>query len=380
MSRPELPVIGARQRLTLALAGFLVLAGLTVLTGVYAVLRFLPDYPLTTSDPSVRQVSITSRGQILQALVQVSGVVLLVLAVTGLVGGWFLAGWILRPLSRIDAAVRVAATGRLDHRIRHRGPDDEFRRLADAFDHMLDRLQDAFSAQERFAANASHELRTPLAITATMLDVARRDPDHDHAALLERLNVVNARAVGLTDALLRLASVDAVTADSGPVDLADAAGWSTAEVAAEARRRGVTLKSDLRPAASRGDEELLARMADNLLRNAVRHNTEGGTAWCSTGRADDGAAVLRVANTGAVHTEAGVARLTEPFLRGQGRTRRGGEGYGLGLALVSRVVTVHGGTLDVRPREGGGLDVTVTLPGSDARSPGEGEGPTAGGT
>ncbi|KOX22256.1 histidine kinase [Nocardiopsis sp. NRRL B-16309] len=355
------------------MAAFLVLAGLTVLTGVYAVLRFVPAYPLTTSDPSLRgQVNVTSRGQILEALVQVSGVVLLVLAVIGLVGGWFLAGWVLRPLRRVDAAVRVAATGRLDHRIRLEGPDDEFRRLADAFDHMLDRLQDAFSAQERFAANASHELRTPLAITATMLDVARRDPGHDHAVLLERLDVVNARAVGLTDALLRLAAVDAVTAATGPVDLADAAGRAAADVAAEAERRGVTLERDLRPAASRGDDELLVRMADNLLRNAVRHNTEGGTAWCSTGRTGDGGAVLRVANTGAVHTEAGAARLTEPFLRGGGRTRRGGEGgHGLGLALVSRVVTVHGGALDLRPREGGGLDVTVTLPGPGSRGTGE---------
>ncbi|GAB2511861.1 sensor histidine kinase [Nocardiopsis aegyptia] len=362
MNRPARRGLGARQRLTLALAGFLVLAGMTVMTGVYAVLRFLPAYPLTTSDPS-RQFGVTSRGQILTALVQVSGVVLLVLAVIGLVGGWFLAGWILRPLRRVDAAVRVAATGRLDHRIRWEGPDDEFRRLADAFDHMLDRLQDAFSAQERFAANASHELRTPLAITATMLDVARRDPDHDHAVLLERLDLVNERAVGLTDALLRLAAVDAVTAASGPVDLADAAWRAMADIAAEAERRGVALERNLCPAAARGDDELLVRMADNLLRNAVRHNTEGGTAWCSTGRTGDGSAVLRVANTGTVHTEAGAARLTEPFLRGEGRTRRDGEGHGLGLALVSRVVAVHGGTLELRPRAGGGLEVTVTLPG-----------------
>nr|WP_067964803.1 sensor histidine kinase [Nocardiopsis trehalosi] len=73
--------------------------------------------------------------------------------------------------------------------------------------------------------------------------------------------------------------------------------------------------------------------------------------------------MLRVADTGAVHTAASAARLTEPFLRFEGRTRRDGEGHGLGLALVSRVVAVHGGTLDPRPRDGGGLDVTVTLPG-----------------
>ena len=87
---------------------------------------------------------------------------------------------------------------------------------------MLDRLQDAFATQERFAANASHELRTPLAVTATMLDVARADPDgQDDPTLVERLQSTNARAIGLTEALLRLADANAVTAVSEPVDLAD---------------------------------------------------------------------------------------------------------------------------------------------------------------
>ncbi len=358
--RPGLPV-SARLRLTLGYAAFLVLSGMAVLAGVYIVVRYLPDYPLTTADPSVTHVSIASRGEIVAALVDVTLWVLAALAVIGLSGGWLLAGWVLRPLHRIDAAVRAVATGRLDHRIRLTGPDDEFRRLADAFDHMLDRLQDAFAVQERFAANASHELRTPLAVTATMLDVARRDPGHD--PLIDRLSEVNDRAVGLTEALLRLADVDAVTAAARPLDLADPVRRAVAEARGEAGRRGVDLRLEASPAPVTGDPELLLRLADNLVRNTLRHNVRGGTATVSVGRAPDGSAVLRTDNTGPVLAAETVARLTEPFLRGEGRTRRDGGGHGLGLALVSRVVDVHGGTLRLDPRPGGGLTVAVALPG-----------------
>ena len=110
------------------------------------------------------------------------------LLVFSLVGGWLLAGQMLAPLTRITDATRLAATGSLSHRIRLEGRSDEFRELADAFDAMLARLEAQVAEQQRFAANASHELRTPLAITQTLLDVARKDPDRDNGELVDRLH------------------------------------------------------------------------------------------------------------------------------------------------------------------------------------------------
>ncbi|MGW5878277.1 sensor histidine kinase [Nocardiopsis terrae] len=368
---PPGPRVSARLRLTLGYAGFLVIAGLAVLAGIYVVLRYVPNYPLTAANPSDAHLVIPARSEILSALVNVSGAVLLVLAVLGLVGGWFLAGWVLRPLRRINDAVLTAATGRLEHRIALSGRNDEFRQLADAFDHMLDRLQDAFEAQERFAANAAHELRTPLAVNATLLNVARRDPEgQDHPRLLERLDITNARAIELTEALLRLADANAVTAAAAPTDLAEVARGVVARHADEAKRAGVRLRHTLPPAPTVGDITLLTQLTENLVHNSLRHNTRAGTAdegtaSVTTGRDPrTGGALLRVENTGPVYTPQTVARLHEPFLRGQGRVSTG-QGHGLGLALVARVVDVHGGTLELWPRqarEGGGLTVTVTLP------------------
>src|SRR6187402_1082066 len=163
------PGSSVRLRLTLSYAGFLMLVGVLLLAVVWVfLLRYVPD----------RAEVMPNRSDLLRAFAPRAVAVLAFLLVMGLVGGWILAGRMLAPLRRITDATRLAATGSLSHRIRLEGRNDEFRELADAFDAMLARLEAHVAEQQRFAANASHELRTPLAITQTLLDVARNDPNH----------------------------------------------------------------------------------------------------------------------------------------------------------------------------------------------------------
>lgn len=356
------PRTSARLRLALSYAAFLVFAGLLVLAGVYVVLRYVPYPPTFGVPPPEGALSSTQE----QALLRVSVLILGSLAVIGMVGGWIIAGWVLRPLQRINAAAEIAATGRLDHRIRLAGRNDEFRQLADTFDHMLERLHDAFTTQERFAANASHELRTPLAVMTTMLEVARANPEgQDYPRLIERLTITNQRTIGLTEALLRLSDANAVTAVSEPVDLAGLVRAAICDHAAEAEERHVTFEARLAPATAVGDPALLGQLVSNLVQNAIRHNDERGEAHIETGHRPGRAGVtLQVENSGAVYTPEEARRLSEPFLRGAGRVARMGapKGYGLGLSLVSRIVKVHQGSLDLAPRDGGGLIATVTFP------------------
>ncbi|MFD0557046.1 two-component system sensor histidine kinase VanS [Stackebrandtia endophytica] len=350
----------ARLRLAVSYAAFLVAAGAMVMAAAYVVLRYVPNYPLMPANPN-DPPPVASRQDILEALLGVSAGILVTLAVVGMVGGWFLAGWILRPLRSLSEAARVAATGRLDHRVRLSRRDDEFGEVADSFDGMLERLQDAFATQERFAANASHELRTPLAVTATMLDVAAVNPtEQDYPKLLERLRELNSRAIGITEALLRLADANAVTAASEPVDLDAIVSTALTEAVDDALQRKVTLSGSLNGGVVMGDPALLAQLTDNLVRNAIRHNATAGFAWITTYHTPT-TAVLRVENSGRDYTAAEAARLREPFLRGQGRTRTAGSGYGLGLALVARITAVHSGHLSIAPRHGGGLTVTITF-------------------
>src|SRR5439155_322744 len=148
-------------------------------------LRYVPDRAI------VARGFIPNRSDLLDAFAPRAAEVWALLLVFGLLGGWLLAGRMLAPLTRITDATRMAANGSLSHRIRLPGRRDEFSELADVFDSMLARLEAHVAEQQRFAANASHELRTPLAITRTLLDVARNDPNPDTSNLFDRLHAVN---------------------------------------------------------------------------------------------------------------------------------------------------------------------------------------------
>src|SRR5262245_57705157 len=172
------PGLSVRLKLTLSYAGFLMLAGALLLAAVWVfLLRYVPDRALLVRSGTDLHGVFPVRSNLLHVFAPRAAAVLAFLLVFGLVGGWFLAGRMLAPLTRMTDATRMAATGSLSHRIRLPGRRDEFRGLADAFDIMLTRLEAHVAEQQRFAANASHELHTPLAVTQTLLDVARSDPN-----------------------------------------------------------------------------------------------------------------------------------------------------------------------------------------------------------
>ncbi|MFJ4109614.1 sensor histidine kinase [Oerskovia enterophila] len=362
----------ARLRLTLSYVAFLLAAGLVMSVIVYAVMRFVPNYPLTAANPSDAHLFIASRGQILDSLIQACAVAMGVLAVVGTVGGWLVAGRVLRPLADLNTAARAAASGDLSHRISARDTRrgrDEFTDLADTFDTMLERLERSFAAQQRFAANASHELRTPLAVTQTMLDVARKEPDAvDLPRLLERLDVTNRRATDLVAALLQLAALDRSPIVRAPFDLDVVVEDAVDDVAREATERGVRVEVDVSPAVVPGDEILLARVVDNLLRNAVRHNLPQD-GWARITLVDAGLVVLTVENSGRVLTDDDLRIALEPFARQVGSVARTRDDVvtdrssnGLGLAIISRIVELHGGSLSLTPRPGGGVSARVVIP------------------
>jgi two-component system sensor histidine kinase VanS len=354
--------LSVRLKLTLSYAGFVMLGGALLLGAVWL---FLLRYVPRGQDVIVHgaRVLITpGRGALLRDFGPAAAVTLACLLVFGLGGGWLLAGRVLAPLTRITDATRVAAGGSLSHRIQLEGPNDEFRELADAFDAMLTRLEAHVAEQQRFAANASHELRTPLAITQTLLDVARRDPDLDPRELLERLDAVNTRAIDLTEALLLLSRADQRSFTREPVDLSLVAEDATETLLPLAERRGVTIETSGPTTVATGSPALLLQLATNLVHNAIVHNaTEAGTVWVTTG-VQAGSAVLSVENTGEPLTPDLVATLTEPFRRGSERVHGDHAGVGLGLAIVKSITQAHDGTLTLTPRDGGGLRATVQLP------------------
>jgi two-component system sensor histidine kinase VanS len=346
--------LSVRLKLTLSYAGFLMLAGAVLLAvGYFSLSRGV--------HPGVLFV-VESHRALLRTLAPTAAIVMGFLLVFGLVGGWLLAGRMLAPLTRVTDATRMAADGSLSHRIQLPGRRDEFRELADAFDAMLARLEAHVAEQQRFAANASHELRTPLAITKTLLDAARNDPDRDADELVDRLHAVNTRAIGLTEALLLLSRADRRSFTRDRVDLSLIAEEAAETLLPLAERRGLTVQTSGQTSPTTGSRALLLQLTTNLVHNAIVHNLpEQGTVWITTGVHPKGA-VLTVENTGEQLTQQVVATLAEPFLRGTKRIRTDHAGVGLGLAIVKSITQAHDGALTLAPRPAGGLRVAVQLP------------------
>ncbi|TDW88754.1 HAMP domain-containing sensor histidine kinase [Kribbella sp. VKM Ac-2566] len=324
---------------------------------------------LTGSD--AERVMNEQREQVRQAAIKsllTQGSIALVL-VGGLAAGfgWLVAGRVLAPLHRVtDTARRIALTpSALHERIALKGPDDEVKNLADAFDTMVERLDHSFDGQRRFVANASHELRTPLTLGRALVEVAmhRRTASTDVKELGESLLTINARHEQLIDGLLILADSERHLSTVYPVNLADVVNHVTAQLTTEAAAAGVELIRGPGEAPTRGDALLLERLVHNLVENGIRHNQPSGERWVRVlSRTADDCVQIVVTNTGPEIPPYEVESLFKPFYRLGAERLVSTKGAGLGLSIVRSVAEAHGGTVTAVPREGGGLQVTVALP------------------
>ncbi|MCT1920774.1 HAMP domain-containing histidine kinase [Brevibacterium luteolum] len=374
----------ARTRLAFSYAVLVIICGVVLLTVLVAYLGFGPEYsfgPVAAHDDGESviivpdhpeggsfAVEVQSREDLITLLITVSAVVLTALSALSSVAAWWLAGRMLRPLARINEAARIAASGRLDHRIGLSGPRDEIVNLAQTFDAMLDSIERYNASQRRFAANASHELRTPLAATKTIIDVELAKPDPVNREVLERLAHLNARSTRTVESLLDLAEIEAGEEQTTAVELDEITSEVIDQYVPAASARGLSVERHLAPAVAQGEGRLLIQMVQNLVENAVRHNCDDGLIRVCTAMAPaaEGAAEaqLRIESSGRRLDPKVVAGLTEPFRTGQGRAA--GNSRGLGLAIVAAIVDRSHGRLDLAARPGGGLIVTVTLPRAEA--------------
>ncbi|MGW7050407.1 sensor histidine kinase [Streptomyces sp. NPDC054887] len=380
-----------RIRLTLLYGGMFLIAGILLLSIIYLLaaqalavgsdlpfkivsgrvestvcdLQDLPNQPSPEQFNAAMNACVNhQRQQALDELLSRSLLALLGLSVIAFAFGYAMAGRVLSPLGRITRTARRVAGTDLTRRIELDGPDDELKELADTFDEMLDRLERAFTAQQRFVGNASHELRTPLAINRTLLEVHLSDPGAppELQQLGKTLLATNERSEQLVEGLLLLASSENQIVERKPVDLAEVASRALDQAHGEASAKGVEIRGERAPAVVQGNGVLLERIALNLVQNAVRYNVaEDGWVEVTTEVAH-GQALLVVSNTGPVVPAYEVDNLFEPFRRL--RTERTGsdKGVGLGLSIARSVARAHGGRIIAEPREGGGLVMRVTLP------------------
>jgi hypothetical protein len=254
----------------------------------------------------------------------------------------------------------------LHERLRLQGPEDELRRLGDTFDRLLARLESSFESQRQCVANASHELRTPLTTMRASLDVAEGKPGplpEETVTLVSRLRAELDHVDLLLESFLALARAQrGPDLDETTVPFDELVSKALADHGAALSDKGINIGRERCPGAVvKGSETLLARMVDNIVDNAVKHNETGG--WIAIRVQVEGAvARLVVENGGPLLAEESVARLAQPFRR-LGADRTGSEdGTGLGLSIIAAIAEAHGGRLELHGLGDGGLQVVVELP------------------
>ena len=283
--RPSwLPAGSVRLRLTALYSSLFLCCG----AGLLAITYVLVDHAtaihaVATHTPGGRPApgaAVSTHLVDLYQLLEQSGIALAIMTVVSVILGWLVAGRVLRPLRAMTAATRRISEQNLDQRLALPGPGDELTELGDTLDGLLERLEVAFKAQRRFAANASHELRTPLATMRASLDVAMAKPAAvpEHIRTLEqRLRQEFDRTERLLEGLLALArSQHTPLGEDLSVALDQLASEAVAQHADEIAAKQLTVDVEASEGAhARGSEILLTRMVENVIENAIIHRAGG---------------------------------------------------------------------------------------------------------
>ncbi len=296
------------------------------------------------------------------------------LALAGaLLAAYLVGSRISRPLRRMAAVAARVDAGDLHPRIHDvSGEASELRVLADSFNHMLDRLTDAFAGQRAFVADASHELRTPLTVIRGQLELlaAQSAPSEEEVRRVERLVLAEvARITRLVDDLLLLVNAEQTEfLRLRDIDLDEYVGslWDGMTLLAERRfELGAVPAGTLR-----ADPDRVAQALRNLIANAIVHTREpGGLVRLSTRALAGGRIEFAVEDDGPGIPADQRERVFDRFHRTDAGRDRASGGTGLGLAIVRAIAEAHGGAAAASPTPQGGARVTLVLPRFVAAAP-----------
>lgn len=323
---------------------------------------------------------LTSVNQTVQRMVAMASLFGLAAILTAAATGFYAVRRAFRPLRHIEDTAEAIAGGDLTRRVPEHAADDEVSSLSRSLNVMLAQIEASFAARQQsedrmrqFVADASHELRTPLATVRGYAELYRQGAISAPESLdgaMGRIESEATRMSGLVEDLLTLARLDETPELSlSPVDLTVLAADAVTDAQVREPQRRITLHGldgPIRPVHARGDEAALRQVLVNLLGNAVRHTPPGSPVEVAVGTSGD-MAVLEVRDHGPGIPRSEAGRVFQRFYRADpSRGRTGGGGNGLGLAIVSALVTHHHGRVGVTETPGGGATFVVQVPLLDA--------------
>ncbi len=337
-----------------------------------------PTVTLAAGDQLVVAIPIGDQTSTLHTLLLTELAVTAAALVLALAGGWWLVRLGLRPLEDVERTADSIAAGNLDQRVPGADGATEVGRLARALNVMLERIEAAFSARvasearlkesdqhlRQFVADASHELRTPIAAVSAYAELFERGAAQ-HADDLPRvftgIRTETARMERLVNDLLMLARFDeGLPLQIVPTELVSL-GAEAVHTAGTVGPQWPVQFAALRPVEVMGDPVRLRQVIDNLLANVRAHTPPGTNATVRVDQQGDMAEIVVHDNGPGMPTNE-AARVFERFYRADASRARSHGGSGLGLSIVSAIVTAHGGTVSATSAPGEGMTVTVRLP------------------
>lgn len=280
-------------------------------------------------------------------------VVWLALLVITLAVSWLLARFLTRPILDLQLTLQRLAQGQLAARVPARTVQrkDELGQLGRALDDMSTQLEQLIAHRERLLRDVSHELRSPLARMRLAVGLLEQTPESAaRETTIERITRDITRLDQLIAGILDLSRLESdVIADDRTEDLLPALERTLADAAFEAQQAGKALKFDLPQGPMRisGSAEWSAAAVENVLRNAIRHTPPSGTVTVRASSSATGHHV-QIFNPGAAIPEDQLSKIFEPFYRVDADRARHSGGVGLGLAIASRVMRAHGGSIRAR--------------------------------
>jgi signal transduction histidine kinase len=291
-----------------------------------------------------------------------------------MMGALYMSGRALNPVAAIITKAEKISAHQLSERLPIPQDEDELRRLTLTLNNLLDRLERAFISQERFVADASHQLRTPLAILRGELDVLRKKPGRSAQEVEEFLDSATQEIDHLSRLVEELLLLARIEAGAGSLTMSacrmdEIAIDVSSKMERMAARKSVRLKLDLQQGSGaggdfevQGDEDLLHSALQNLVDNAIKYSPEGSLVEMRVSQLEKGVRVS-IRDNGPGMSGVEQKRVFDRFFRGGDSSGSAGRtsGFGLGLAIASRIIEMHGSKLELESTPGVGSTFQFVL-------------------
>lgn len=286
-----------------------------------------------------------------------------VILILALIGGYCLAKGFLKPITQIaNTAEKIRQGGNLSTRIEIRNNGDELTQLAETFNRMFERLQKNFEAEQQFTSNASHELRTPIAVIQAQCEYAIENVENPEELweVIATIQKQGYRMSKLIETLLIFTRIEQKTEKYAMKE--ENISEIVSEICEDRKlmlEKNIDLQMEIQPNVKKMvNRELLCLLVNNLLQNSYRYGKENGTVLVSV-KEENQHVIIRVRDDGIGITKEQLPHIWERFYRvDQSRSKKG---MGLGLSLVKQITQYHGGKIEVSSKEGEGSEFRVIL-------------------